>query len=359
MTLRPEEALLLRCAAPGEAGALDADGIDWDRLWDLAESHKLLPLVYWRLKPASMEESFRANLKNSLLLTRELVQVMDLLAANRIPIIPFKGPTLALRAYRNLALRSFCDLDILVGREDVWRARDVLERAGYRSKLQLDAGREAAYLDSYDEVVMYGPDGTTLLEVHWFFVPPHFCLSLDFADCAGRLEQLPLGNRMLPSLHREDLLLVLCAHGSKHCWSHLGLICDVAWLLTSCSFDWDAVLGRARRMGILRMVLVALALAEKTLGVKVAAERDVVADRLADEIIGTLFGDRHDEGSIMDNGSLHLRMRERWRDKARYFLKLATRPGVEDWEVVNLPASLNFLYRVLRFPRLAVKYLVK
>ena len=348
--------MLLRCASPVDSGELNPEGVDWDYLRDLADSHKLLPLVYWRLKPPALEENFRANLKNSLLLTRELVHVIDLLAAEGISVIPFKGPTLALRAYRNLALRNFCDLDILLRREDVWKARELLEGAGYRSKLQLDARREKAYLDSYDEVVMYGPDGTTLLEIHWAFVPPHFGVRMDFADCAGRLEHLPLASRTLPSLHPDDLLLVLCVHGSKHCWSHLGLICDVAWLVTAYPFDWEPLLWRARKMGIYRMVLLALTLAEKTLRVKMQVAHDPAADQLADEIIAALFGERHDETSIAANGSLHLRMRERLRDRVRYFLLLATRPGVEDWEVVNLPASLNFVYRVLRFPRLAIKY---
>jgi len=43
-------------------------------------------------------------------------------------------------------------------------------------------------------------------------------------------------------------------------------------------------------------------------------------------------------------------------DRARYFFRLGTRPGLEDWQMVNLPRPLSFLYRVLRFPRLAFKY---
>jgi hypothetical protein len=35
---------------------------------------------------------------------------------------------------------------------------------------------------------------------------------------------------------------------------------------------------------------------------------------------------------------------------------LATRQGIEDWQMVDLPRPLSFLYPVLRFPRLAFKY---
>jgi hypothetical protein len=40
----------------------------------------------------------------------------------------------------------------------------------------------------------------------------------------------------------------------------------------------------------------------------------------------------------------------------RYALRLTTRAGVEDWEAIDLPPSLSFLYPVLRFPRLVMKY---
>ena len=62
-----------------------------------------------------------------------------------------------------------------------------------------------------------------MLEIHWAFVPPHFSFDLDFLNCWARRVQIPLANRTVPALHPEDLLLVLCVHGSKHCWSHLGV----------------------------------------------------------------------------------------------------------------------------------------
>lgn len=353
-----EHELLLWCGAPVRGVKPDVAGIDWRRFEDLAESHRLLPLAYWALGLPGLKERFQTNLKNSLLLTRELVQLIDLLGENGIPVIPFKGPTLALRAYRNLALRNFCDLDILVRREDVWKARDVLAGVGFTCKTALDAGRESAFLDSYDELVMYGPGGTTLVEIHWEFVPQHFAVAIGFGGCVSRLEHLPIANRTLPSLHPDDMLMVLCAHGSKHCWSHLGLVCDVAWLVTAYEFDWEPLIVRARRMGTHRMMMIALTLARDLFGVNIPLPGDPVAGWLAGEITESLFGRRHDESSIAENGRLHLRMRERVRDRVRYVVKLATRPGIEDFEMVNLPVSLNFLYRVLRFPRLAIKYLL-
>lgn len=362
MNLRPEVELLLLCASPVRNDARSAripqllnQALDWNYLEAFASSHRLAPLLHWELK--SLDDGFRDNLKNSLLLTRELVHVLDMLESEGIPALPFKGPTLALAAYNNLALRSFCDLDILVRREDAWRVRDLLQAAGYQSKLHLKPGREAGYLTAYDEIVMYGPGGSPLLEIHWAFVPPHFSFNLGLPDCWPRRQRVSLGNRKLPALHPDDLLLVLCVHGSKHCWAHLGLICDVAWLLTKQPVDWPPFLDRTRNLGVHRMVLLGVALASKVFDVPLAVPlADPAVQLLVEEIVETLFGAGHDETSIRANSSLHMRMRERRRDRWRYFLRLATRPGVEDWEMIDLPKPLSFLYPLLRYPRLALKY---
>jgi hypothetical protein len=54
----------------------------------------------------------------------------------------------------------------------------------------------------------------------------------------------------------------------------------------------------------------------------------------------------------------HLRLRERWRDRAQY-CAAHLRPGVGDWAGVPLPQGLRFLYYVLRPFRLAARYCFK
>ena len=125
---RPETELLLCCASPagGEqrterVRVLSGQPLDWQYLLDSAAAHAVTPLLYWGLKavrpetiPASLAESFQHNTRNSVQLTAELFQVMDLFAREGIQVLPFKGPTLAIAAYGNLALRQFIDLELLV-----------------------------------------------------------------------------------------------------------------------------------------------------------------------------------------------------------------------------------------------------
>jgi len=373
---RPEMELLLCCASPaGKDGrtdrirALSGQSLDWPYLLDRAAAHALTPLLYWGLKAlrpekvsTSLEQSFQDNTRHSVQLTAELFQLMDLLASEGIRALPFKGPTLAMAAYGNLALREFVDLDLLVRQEDALRAREVLLGNGYRSGLELNTRWEEAYLRGYDEFGLLGPDGYPLVELHWAVTPRFFSVPLDIAQFWSRATPVNLGNREVLAPGAEDLLLVLCLHGTKHCWLRLSMVSDMAWLMAASNIRWDAVVERARGLGSLRMLLLGTELAARLLGVPLPEPivRGVAADRsvqtLAAEVTARLLQTRGPERSIRRAGVFHMRARERWQDRVRYFVRLTTRVGVEDWQAVDLPSSLAFLYLILRLPRLLRKY---
>jgi hypothetical protein len=377
MMLRAEAELVVLCVSPVESRAriseLLESELDWEWVGHFADSHRLQQQFCCRLRairpsaaPPGLDEVFHRTLRNSLLLTRDLVGIVDLFRRAGIDALPFKGPALALQAYGSIPFRSFDDLDILIRKEEVWKARDVLQAAGYQPKLDLNPAREADCLDSYDEYLMRGEGGVPLVELHWGFVPPQFGLKFGFDDCWPAREHLTLANREIPTLNSGDLLLVLSAHGAKHGWSYLGLVTDLAWLVVNQAMDWAALVGKARRLGILRMLLVAVNLAKAVFGIALApvVREAIAADRAVDvltaEITDSLFEQngraRHDEKAIAQSGWLHMRLRERWGDRVRYAVRLTTRSGVEDWEAVDLPGSLSFLYPLLRFPRLVMKY---
>jgi len=372
---RRETELLLCCAAPENGRraerirVLSGEALDWPYLLNMAEAHALTPLLYWALKairpeaiPAPLAESFQDNTLNSMQLTAELLRLMDLFAREGIRVLPFKGPTLAVTAYGNLALRQFVDLDLLVRKEDALRARGVLLGNGYRTGLQLDSKWEEAYLREFDEFGLHGPDGYPLVELHWAVAPRYFSVPLDITEFWGRAAPVNLGNRAILAPGAEDLLLVLCLHATKHCWPRLSMVCDVAWLMAASNIRWEEVLERARRLGSVRMVLLGTLLAGGLLEASLAEPilRGVAADRsvrkLAAQVTACLLRTQGPGSSILGAGAFHTSARERWRDRVRYFARLTTRVGVEDWQVADLPSWLAFVYPLLRFPRLLRKY---
>lgn len=125
---RPEWELL-RSSARSVVDAGDSERIrrlagsdlDWDRLVELASHHHVMPLLYRSLStvcpdavPAALLDQlareFSRNVARNLALASELLEVLKWLAAEDIPAIPFKGPTLASLAYGGLALRQAGDL---------------------------------------------------------------------------------------------------------------------------------------------------------------------------------------------------------------------------------------------------------
>ncbi len=343
--------------------------LDWSFLQDAADFHRVTPLLCSTLQslepaavPQRLASEFQASVRKALLLTGELMRVLELLRRHGITAVPYKGPSLAIAAFQNLALRSFDDLDLLVSRADVWRARDVLVAAGYRETAPLGPQREQALLDRYDELVLEGANGFPLLELHWALLAPHYAVRSDMEAYLARRVSISLGDRTVPSLAPDDLLLALCLHAAKHCWSALRPVCDIAWLMSGHPLDWSALLVEARRLRVVRILLLAVTLTNRLFGMPIPEPlrqpcvRDKTVSALADHVISALFGKPHDETAIVSSAVLYMRMREDPRDKLVYLLRLAGRPGLEDWQAINLPSRWEFLYPLLRLPRLAKKY---
>jgi hypothetical protein len=375
---RPETELLLRCASPPgnekraeRIEALSGQPLDWQFLLRSAAEHSVLPLLYWGVKavrpeiiPAALEQNFQQNTQNSMHLTSELFQLMALFTREGIAVLPFKGPTLAMAAYRNLALRRFSDLDLLVRQEDAMRARAILLQKGYSNTLQVHPKWEAAYMRAYDEFGLRGPKGSALVELHWAVTPRFFAVPLDIRPFWSRAVSVKVSGRGVPTLCPNDLALVLCLHATKHCWTTLSMVADLAWLMAAWNIEWDEVLERARELGSLRMVLLGVQLGATLLEIPVPEPvvRGVAADPKVGKLVAEVTARMFSEGpvasaeTILGAGAFHLRSREGWRDRTRYVVRLAKTAGVEDWQFVELPTRLSFLYPVLRIPRLLRKY---
>jgi hypothetical protein len=351
------------CAAP----------LDWSLVVDTAFGHGLMPLVAWQLSQCAdlvpsatmqrLRERFQRNAVRNVALTTELGRLLGLLAAHGIAAIPYKGPALAMLAYGDLALRHFVDLDILVRKDDVLPASRILMAEGYRAHLSLTLAQEAAFLDQHCEYAFGRERDGSSVELHWEIVPPEFGLPVSGWRLWDDLRPISLLGRPAFSPAAEDLLVILCAHGSKHLWNRLGWICDVAELIRSHpGLDWPRALDRARALGAERMVRLGLALAAQLMevelpprvGAQIAADRHTrgLAARIGHWLVsGTLPPERS-----LREARVHLAMRERLRDKLRYARRLAFTGTIEDWQSTPLPRSLFFLYGVLRPLRLARKH---
>jgi hypothetical protein len=385
---RPEAELLLCCARTARTPETDArinalirEEIDWGYLLHTARRHGVAPLLYRYLEAAcrqavpedvfgTLREHFRANGVRNLWLTGELIRLLDAFGARGIPAVPYKGPALAVSAYGNLALREFIDLDILVHRRDVAKAKEVLASMGYRARYQLTRAQEDAYIRSKYEHPFTRDDGKVVVELHWELTERHF-LPFDNERLWGRLEPVSLAGKDVPTFSPEDTLLLLCAHGAQHAWERLGWICDVAELIRVRreAIGWENIMMQASALGGERMLLLGLCLASNLLGVALpegVAQRvraDSTVKALAERTSKQLFGETDRPAGLLEGykgapafHALHLTVKESVREKIRYFIRKATILTGEDWRLQRLPRVLFPLYYLLRLVRLTKKY---
>jgi hypothetical protein len=375
-----EVELLLRCARSRKSlGTLsDIDTLlradtDWEYVLRMAVRHGVAPLVYWHLSDNSLEsvpehilghlqDRFHANRLRNLLLAAELLKLLDKMEACGISAIPYKGPVLASSAYGDLALREFGDLDVLIRKKDVLRAREILTSLGYEPQHRMTNTQEAALLQ-YDRQYPFARGDGNVVELHWTPTPRSVSFFLDPEHLWGQTRLVRLGGGTVSTFGPEDTILVLCVHGSSHLWERLGWICDVAELVqASEDLDWEWLVERAEAYKVKRMLLLGLFLASDLLDVVLPEKilREVRADqvvrKLAAQVRGDLFSE--DRPSYKTFGRMtrwrfHLGMIERSRDKLRYCIHRSTTPTQDDWELLPLPVALFPCYRLLRAIRLS------
>jgi hypothetical protein len=367
---RPEKASRIRRLTQRE--------IDWPYLIRTARRHGVMPLLYWNLKETHFEtvpegvlkelcNEYRINMIRNLFLTGKLFNLLDLFQANGVSAIPYKGPTLSVLAYGDISLRHFGDLDFIVQKHDVLRAKELLLSEGYRPEYALPPDQEVAYLQHECEYNFFDDHRKILIELHWDIVQKYFSCHFDVNKLWDDLKPVSLLNRLVMTLPPEQLLLILCLHnGGKHQWETLGWICDIAQLIgVRKDLEWERILDNALRSGIERILFLGLYLAKDMLGAEMPDEinrklkNDPAIPSLAEEVRKRIFTETESLLGEAERFVFYLRMRENFKDKMEYCFRRLFTSTITDWSLLRLPAPFFLFYRFLRPFRLVKKFGVK
>lgn len=377
VALAPEDELLLCCARVGtdtekaaQLKALLQHDIDWVILLCLARRHGMTPLLYWHLHTmcpevlpeelmGQLRDTFHNNIRYNLSLTGELLALIRLFAAYQIPVVSYKGPVLAVTAYGNLALRQFSDLDVLVHQQDFQRLKDLLLERGYQPAYQLTQDQEASYLDSQGGY-SFGRDGIWV-DVHCNVMPQYF--AFESGDLWQRLTPVAVSGQEILTFALEDALLILCMHGTKHFWSELRWLCDVARLISvHQDMDWEWVMQRATSIGSKRALFHGLSLAHELLAAPLPAHvqyhmQSQTALRLpARQVYKQLFQEAYLPPGVLQRLVYFHRTMDSAAAWRKYIIGAVTTPNPEVWALWQLPPLLLPLYYVLRPLQLLGKY---
>jgi len=377
----PEKRLLVCCARTRiepaiaeEIRRLAADPLDWDYLLAEAAEHSVTPLLARQL-PASaadvieparlqrLKDLSRANAVRSLLLTAELIAILNLFRSEGIQAIPYKGPVLAAQAYGDLTLREFEDLDIVLRQRDMPKANEIMIAFGYRAKFPWILSPDAAASLVPVEYNYRDEPRRMMVELHTERTSRHFPAPPDLDDLATRLVAVSLSGHEVHTFAPEDGLVLLCIHGSKDFWERISWIADIAEFVQAYpQLDWDQCLRLADSLHARRMLRVGLALAIRLFDVPLPGEilsrvrEDLVAGSVASQVERRLLARNWPPLGAAGRFRFRRRMLEGAFAGWRYALRLAVVPSEDDWSMIRLPRSLAPLYVVLRPLRLLRKY---
>ena len=256
------------------------EGIDWESFCKYALRGGLTVLIYGSLKeisgythiPGHVIDRLRPAsiviISRSVFQERRLVKILELFAAESIPVIPLKGMILAKRLYGDIAARGLgVDFDLLIKENDKERAFDLLKKADYTLSENIEA-------DRYKWQYTFIKPEETIIDLH---------LDITLAGRSrDRIMGLWQGVRMVTDgkvnyyeFKEEELLLYLCAHlvSNDYCGS-LRHISDINQLLYDdrLMMDWDSIIKKAKEWRLSSSLYVTLSMCKKLFNLPVSDE---------------------------------------------------------------------------------------
>ena len=258
---------------------------DWEALIAQARLHKIISLLWQRLKLLGLSERLPAIARQSILTQLkdigtcnlanylELMKLLAELEKQGIGVILLKGLHLTQTAYRDLALRPMIDMDILVRKEHLAPVQAILLDWGYvpteEQSVEMTCALGAHHLPCLTKV----GNPYTHIEIHWHIEVASAPFAIDLDGLWQRSQWWQLGAFKVGGLSPEDLLLHLSIHAAYHHLFDVGLIVffDVAKTIEyyETVLDWDSLQKRAVAWGAIRPLFLTLYLARELAGANV------------------------------------------------------------------------------------------
>jgi hypothetical protein len=371
---------ILLGALRGEVtSASTATDEQWREVARLAAHYQLAPLLYPAVKelavPAevleTLRQAHRATAAGNLRVFHGLGGILRALAARGIPTIVLKGGYLAATAYGHISLRPMRDVDVMVRTGDLRVALECLVSEGYACD---DLGRALAGCETAAHVEPLTKPNGPAVELHWNIEGPDSPFAVDLDGLWARAQAVRIAGADALTLGREDFLLHLCLHGTRHLtrdWDDCTVlkgVCDLARAIGhwGAEVSWDALAERAVAWRARNAVYVMLHLARAWFGAAVPERvmKSLRPANLTEEHLGwvraRILGGTEPAGETIGDHAAELltspgvsaKAAVLWREAFPGRSRLAREAGVADqsWRVyAGYPAfAVSRLARALR-----------
>lgn len=235
MTISNEYRLSLACARidPNTIeirGILKEKPLNWDYVMEYSIRHDIQPLLYWNLNQidtdkevpekvmAILKKNYYQNVLHNMSIYDQLGIVLSAFINSGIKVIVLKGAFLAEIVYINIGLRSLGDIDLLIGKEDLQKAKKELAGLGYDYPVHPTMLHEILYdkLDTNKEIHFTNQEKKILIDIHWDIIPSDIPHKIDINAFWNNAQSIKIAGIETLALSVEDLLFHLCLHLDKH-----------------------------------------------------------------------------------------------------------------------------------------------
>lgn len=234
---------------------IENKGLDWYRLYQLAKSHSVLGAFtegIRQIEPITLNTALRKKLfeqqKKRLIRNLEgiklLKEVSENFIQNDIPFLLYKGPLLTHQLYKNIGLRSYADLDVLIRQEDLEKINLLLIKKGFKPKTEgnnfkkiIRQNHELTFINSNQLIHS--------IDIHWRFIHRFFVsANYQYLHDHDLIKNIDWLNLSLKTFHDDFLPVALIIHhGGSELWLKLKYSLDFALLSHHYSrkINWENV----------------------------------------------------------------------------------------------------------------------
>jgi hypothetical protein len=353
--------------------AADA-AVDWAAMVEGASRHRVTGLLLAGLTAsgsshipaevlAELQRQTVAAARRSLVQVAEVMRLQVAFAKAGVRILFIKGVVLSAQLFGDAARRDARDIDLLADPHQFAAAASILERLDYRPiEFARSPRQHAEYARRIKDLEFVHAHTGLPVELHHRLTDNPHLLRTDFETLWRERNETRVGETATPTLPRNILPLYLCLHGAGHGWERLCWLVDFAAALRE-DGSVEGALATAEAEGLEAPMLHALMLAHECLALPVARHllaraRASAAVRRLDRTFAHLYSGGawhvmpvHGTRAELAHHSLWQRLyRLSLKPDWRYVLAQARREwfSANDWQTLNLPDTLFFLYPVVR-----------
>ncbi|MBE0648451.1 MAG: nucleotidyltransferase family protein [Bacteroidales bacterium] len=172
---------------------------------------------------AALAKNKKKILFDNLFYLNHAAKLLKQLKENDIECMVLKGLSFINHLYEDIGLRSFCDLDLLIHREDVRGFIAFAEEHGFYLKCEVEDPGNTDDFDIYNEQTKLKVDILTTLTGGYYF---NRYFNLDLSQIWERKKALKIQETETSRLSEEDELLYAIVHMAFHLNFHV----EIKWL---------------------------------------------------------------------------------------------------------------------------------